>query len=246
MSDLLPIGAFARLGRLSVKQLRHYDELGLLPPAHVDSVSGYRFYHPAQARQALAIGLLRSLDVPLPAIAEVLASDQRALAGVHADLQAELVRRAAALAALGRILDGGLPQAQVRLVTVPDTRVVTERETADGPLDLGRATTAAVTRLLAAGHGAGLVGLFPLDLDDTIAVRVTAPAPDGQLLAGGRFAAATHQGPYEHIQLTAHALLAWCAERGLEVTGPIREVYLDDPATTPAELLRTDLMVKVT
>ncbi|MGW2218150.1 MerR family DNA-binding transcriptional regulator, partial [Nonomuraea sp. NPDC001684] len=39
--DLLPIGQFARLGRLSVKQLRHYDELGLLRPAYVDEVTGY-------------------------------------------------------------------------------------------------------------------------------------------------------------------------------------------------------------
>ncbi|WP_129789377.1 MerR family DNA-binding transcriptional regulator [Promicromonospora panici] len=29
-TDLLPIGQFARLSRLSVKQLRHYAELGLL------------------------------------------------------------------------------------------------------------------------------------------------------------------------------------------------------------------------
>ncbi|GAA3158787.1 MerR family DNA-binding transcriptional regulator [Nonomuraea salmonea] len=40
----LPIGRFARLCRLSVKRLRHYDELGLLVPAHVDPDSGYRHY----------------------------------------------------------------------------------------------------------------------------------------------------------------------------------------------------------
>ncbi|MFD0684136.1 MerR family DNA-binding transcriptional regulator [Actinomadura fibrosa] len=66
--DLLPIGRFARLCRLSVKQLRHYDDLGLLVPARVDPASGYRYYRPAQARDALSIGLLRSLDVPLPMV----------------------------------------------------------------------------------------------------------------------------------------------------------------------------------
>jgi DNA-binding transcriptional MerR regulator len=40
--QLLPIGRFARLCRLSIKQLRHYDELGLLRPARIDPSSGYR------------------------------------------------------------------------------------------------------------------------------------------------------------------------------------------------------------
>jgi PPM family protein phosphatase len=40
--DLLTIGAFARASRLSPKALRLYDSLGLLRPAHVDEVSGYR------------------------------------------------------------------------------------------------------------------------------------------------------------------------------------------------------------
>ncbi len=38
------IGAFAKLSGVTVKTLRHYDELGLLKPARVDEESGYRFY----------------------------------------------------------------------------------------------------------------------------------------------------------------------------------------------------------
>src|SRR5262249_38733062 len=68
---LMPIGRFAGVGRLRVK---HYDDLGLLRPARVDPDSGYRYYRADQAREALSIGLLRSLDVPLPAIGQVLAS----------------------------------------------------------------------------------------------------------------------------------------------------------------------------
>ncbi len=34
---LVSIGRFARLSGLTVKALRHYDELGVLEPAHVDS-----------------------------------------------------------------------------------------------------------------------------------------------------------------------------------------------------------------
>ncbi|GII81421.1 hypothetical protein Sru01_64030 [Sphaerisporangium rufum] len=52
--ELLTIGRFARLCRLSVKRLRHYDELGLLAPVHVDAGSGYRYYAAGQVGPARA------------------------------------------------------------------------------------------------------------------------------------------------------------------------------------------------
>jgi PPM family protein phosphatase len=70
--DLLSIGAFARRSRLSLKALRLYDELGLLPPAHVDAETGYRYYAAAQVDRARLIGLLRRLDMPLARIGRVL------------------------------------------------------------------------------------------------------------------------------------------------------------------------------
>jgi DNA-binding transcriptional MerR regulator len=257
--DLLPIGQFARLSRLSVKQLRHYDELGLLVPAHVDRDTGYRYYRRAQARQALSIGLLRSLDVPLPVIREVLAGDTEALAGVRAGQEAELAKRRRTLAALERVLTDGLPATPVRVVIEPARTVVLVSESATGPADIGRATSAAIARLMSASPPAGpvqLVGLFPLDLDDAFPVRAalvvdpdrpTEPwrraGLDVEMLPGGAFACATHVGPYDQISLTAHALLGWCAERGHPPRGPIREVYVSDPATTEPDRLVTHLMI---
>ena len=74
MEDLIPIGQFAAASRLSLKALRLYDENGLLPPAHVDPDSGYRFYRLDQLRDATLIGLLRSVDMPLVEIRRVLTS----------------------------------------------------------------------------------------------------------------------------------------------------------------------------
>ena len=37
-NELLSIGRFAQLTGLTAKALRHYDELGLLRPAHVDDI----------------------------------------------------------------------------------------------------------------------------------------------------------------------------------------------------------------
>ncbi len=42
MKNLVPIGRFSTICRLSLKALRLYDEMGLLRPALVDPGSGYR------------------------------------------------------------------------------------------------------------------------------------------------------------------------------------------------------------
>lgn len=78
-ADLLPIGRFSRLTGLTVKALRHYDEVGLLRPAAVDPDSGYRLYAPAQAGRAEAIRRLRRLELPLDDVAVLLESDEPAL-----------------------------------------------------------------------------------------------------------------------------------------------------------------------
>ncbi|GLW69538.1 hypothetical protein Kpho02_18370 [Kitasatospora phosalacinea] len=69
---LLSIGAFARAVRLSPKALRLYDELGLLRPAEVDPVTGYRWYAPGQSERARLVLWLRRLGMPLARIRLVL------------------------------------------------------------------------------------------------------------------------------------------------------------------------------
>ncbi|ROP38622.1 MerR family transcriptional regulator [Saccharothrix texasensis] len=66
--ELLTIGAFARAVRLSPKALRLYDELGLLTPARVDPLSGYRLYSPDQVERARLVAWLRRLGMPLARI----------------------------------------------------------------------------------------------------------------------------------------------------------------------------------
>ncbi|MEU1018817.1 MerR family transcriptional regulator [Streptomyces sp. NPDC005900] len=68
---LLTIGAFAKASRLSPKALRLYDELGLLVPARVDPVTGYRLYAPEQLDQARLVAWLRRLGMPLARIQHV-------------------------------------------------------------------------------------------------------------------------------------------------------------------------------
>jgi protein phosphatase len=70
--DLMSIGEFARLSRLSAKALRLYDELGLLPPAQVDPDSGYRWYAAGQLDNARLVASLRQIGVPLAQIQLIL------------------------------------------------------------------------------------------------------------------------------------------------------------------------------
>jgi DNA-binding transcriptional MerR regulator len=78
--DLMSIGEFARLSRLSAKALRLYDELGLLPPAQVDPDSGYRWYAAGQLDNARLVASLRQIGVPLAQIQLILGLEPEAAA----------------------------------------------------------------------------------------------------------------------------------------------------------------------
>jgi len=88
---MLSIGEFARLGRVSVRALRHYDEIGLLRPASVDPETGYRCYAPAQLGQLNRIVALKELGLSL-------AQSRQLVTGITADeLRGMLVLRRAQL-----------------------------------------------------------------------------------------------------------------------------------------------------
>jgi DNA-binding transcriptional MerR regulator len=72
------IGEFARLGDVSVRTLRHYDEIGLLKPAQVDPVSGYRCYSAGQLGRLNRVIALKELGLSL-------AQARRLLDGISLD-----------------------------------------------------------------------------------------------------------------------------------------------------------------
>ncbi|MFF8382436.1 MerR family transcriptional regulator [Streptomyces kanasensis] len=70
--ELMGIGAFARRVGLAPSALRFYDDCGVLPPARVDGVTGYRYYAPHQRERALLMRRLREAGMPLTDAAVVL------------------------------------------------------------------------------------------------------------------------------------------------------------------------------
>lgn len=65
----------ARLAQVSVRTLRHYDDLGLLKPARVDPLTGYRHYTPDQVLRLHRFLVLRDLGVPLSEVGQLVDDD---------------------------------------------------------------------------------------------------------------------------------------------------------------------------
>lgn len=62
------IGLFSKMNRITTKTLRHYDEIGLLPPARVDVMTGYRYYSSEQLPKLHRIMALKQMGLRLDQI----------------------------------------------------------------------------------------------------------------------------------------------------------------------------------
>src|SRR5512147_2094491 len=69
---MIKIGDFSNLAHVSIKTLHHYDELGLLKPAHIDRYSGYRYYTIQQLAALNRILALKDLGLSLEQVAQLL------------------------------------------------------------------------------------------------------------------------------------------------------------------------------
>jgi DNA-binding transcriptional MerR regulator len=129
-SELMPIGRFAERSRLSLKALRLYDAMGLLPPAHIDPESGYRYYRDEQLAQAKLIGFLRQLEMPLGRIAKVIeypgAEATREIVTYWQEVEADVRAKRRLVGYLTEFLNGkGEIMHQVATRELPEQKVLT-------------------------------------------------------------------------------------------------------------------------
>lgn len=66
------IGEFAQIAQVSGRQLRFYDQLGLLSPARIDPQTGYRYYSIRQLPRLNSILALKELGLSLEQIGPLL------------------------------------------------------------------------------------------------------------------------------------------------------------------------------
>ena len=69
---MLKIGDFSKLGQVSVRMLRHYDQLGLLNPDQIDKFTGYRYCAVEQLARFNRILFFKDLGFSLQQIKDLL------------------------------------------------------------------------------------------------------------------------------------------------------------------------------
>jgi DNA-binding transcriptional MerR regulator len=256
--DLLSIGRFSHLSGLTVKALRHYDEIGLLRPARVDDSSGYRYYALAQVREAEAIRRLRSLEMPLDEIGGLLGADERTvrerLAVHRARIEGRAVETRRILAELDRLIDGkeklvpeakDLFQFELEIKDVPARRVAFVRERAQQD-ELKKVIPAAIDRV---AHAIGMRHAGPPccrtsdpDADGYLDVETGWPVPDEvepeppvevTMFGGSRALVLKHVGPMEGLSRSYRLMMEAIEAHGLVAASDPVEWYESNPQEVP-------------
>ena len=235
---MFTIGEFSRATHLSVKALRHYDEIELLVPADVDPSSGYRYYQAAQVPTAHVVKRLRDLDMPLPQIRDVLAAPDAATRdGVITEhlarMESTLARTQETVAALRSLLTRDAQPALERRA-VPATPVAVARAVVawdDVEAWLASALRGLHEHVEATGPDGAVYE--PRFFEDHIG-EVTAFVPvasSRETLTAARFAVAVHHGAFDRLDETYGVLGSYVTTLGIDAGGAIREHYLDDATT---------------
>lgn len=250
MTDLLTIGQFSRMCWLSIKALRLYDESGLLHPAYVDPTTNYRYYRSDQAPVARAIAILRTLDMPLTEIRELVtesdADKVRVRLDAHRAFLEEHVRRDEQK--LRRVENfikkGAVMTYDIKIKELEPTEVIgLTLETS--PEGISTDSGATYERLYDVIGQEGITPAGPPRLvyhrmsEDSWTIECCAPVkgasdpPDGFVLRtfpGGRAAHALHVGPYDELGMAYREMEVWIDKQGLSTANPPFDVYLNDPS----------------
>ena len=256
MTGSLTIGDFSRVTFLSVKTLRHYHRAGLLEPADVDPVTGYRRYASDQIPIAQVIRRFRELNMPLEDIGSVLrASDQKVrseLIAAHlARLEETLAETQRAVASLRDLLEHPSPSAVIEHRQVPATQAAAITSVVDVE-DLPAWYHGALGELVGTLSAQGIVacgppgGIYANELfteergDATLFLPMTGGVrPVGRVgqisITGAELAVIVHDGSHSDLDRSYGALATYVTEHAVAVDGLIREYYVVGPQDTNDE-----------
>src|SRR3954451_2340199 len=222
---MLRISDFARLGNVSAKALRLYDEMGILKPHTVDRWTSYRYYSVDQLSDLNRILALRDLGFSLEQIASLLreglptSTIQALLEAREAELRAHL---SAEQARLGRIRarlhrleqENTMPEYEIVLKNIDPLPVAALRGVIPDFSGLEGQWRKLYGYLNPRGVPWSIPNLIvwrtPDNPDDGMGVEVAAPLPSGArvkdgdgvsvyTLLGVTMATAVHRGGYDTI-----------------------------------------------
>lgn len=251
------IGEFAQIAQVSTRQLRFYDQIGLLSPDHTDAQTGYRYYAIRQLARLNAILALKDLGLTLEQIGPLLddAITPEKLRGML------LVKRAEAEQAIhmeeqrlrhieSRIAQidrqGGISDYDVVKKSLPPQTILATRQSVTSLDEAAPLVTAAAAAGRAAVHPAHRGNLIVLASNDPESDRLDLTI--GYIVAGstGRTlnaegltftpdelpaiktaATIVRQGTNSESHTAFGAIGTWIEANGYSIAGPSREVFLE-------------------
>ncbi len=262
---MLKIGDFSKLSRISIRMLRHYDEIGLLVPASIDDFTGYRYYSVAQLPAAERIQSLKDMGFGLSVIGEILQKYgdaeemERFLELKRAELEEQVYTTRQRLQLLDNAIkklrkDGTYMDYNVTLKILPERYVASVREVipaynAEGMLWQMLNEETAAQRMQMANPGYGLAvfhdeGYKESDVDVEIQIAVTGQYEDTahvkfKKVEPVQMASATYKGSYDQITRASEAVANWIEANGYDFDGASFCIYHVSPhdAASPEQLV---------
>ena len=254
---MLKIGEFSKLSRVSIRMLRHYDDIGLLKPAEIDRVTGYRYYSPEQLPVVGRITALKDMGFQLADIIKILEiyDDGRALDAYLAKRQTELKRISETVEYQMRLLDTARNRLRkeqnmsynVSIKTIPERYAATVHMTIPRYEDEGM-----VWQIL--NEETSPLNIVPAEpclvaaeyLDDEYKEKdvellawktVKGTYPDTEhvkfkALPAVKVASCMVKGGYEQMPDVYGAVIAWVNENGYEYDGSMFNIYHVSPHET--------------
>ena len=249
LATMFKIGEFSCFSRISVKMLRHYDEIGLLKPAYVDSNTGYRYYLAEQLPRLNLIILFKDLGFSLEQIAQLLDANLTAdeIRGVLKLRQSEIQQRMAEdsrrlsqlESALAHLQQANvLPIHPIIVRDVPAQLVASIRKRVHpdqvAPIFDRLEALAAVYKArsfsppLMIYHATEFIE-GEQDVEVTVPLSEVIPASDAVQvyeLSGGTMACIVYTGDYAASAPLIQQYPQWLESHHYQAAGPLREVYL--------------------
>lgn len=262
---MLKIGDFSKLSRITIRMLRHYDEIDLLIPRQVDEFSGYRYYDEAQLAEAGQIQSLKNMGFSLSIIREIMESwenpdeMERFLTIRKKELESHLNETAERLHLLDNTMrwlrkDGNVMNYNVTLKTLPERYVASVRQIIPAYDEEGRLWKAlyeemAGMKMQEANPRYGMAifhdeGYKEQDVDVEIQVAVSGQYKDTEHVKfkhapSVQFASVTYKGGYDQFTKVNEAVANWIHSNGYEFDGKTFSIYHVSPSDTnnPQEMV---------
>lgn len=252
---MLKIGEFSKLSRVSIRMLRHYDDLGLLKPAMIDEFTGYRFYKEEQLFVMGRITALKDMGFALADIAKIMDDydDKEKLEQYLTKQQQELKKISDETEYKLMLLDTARKRLRKEQSMSFDvtTKVIPERYAATVHMVVPHYEDEGIlwgklqeckTPLVPADPCLAAAEFLDKEYKEENVEIVVWMTVKGQYedtenvkfktLPEVKVASCVIKGSYEQMGEATATVASWIAENGFEVTGPMFNIYHVSPAQT--------------